>query len=132
MATPFAFVFAAIAEIAGCFAFWAVVRNGASPLWLVPGGLSLLAFGLVLTQVDSVAAGRSCAAYGGVYVAASLRWLWAVEGFRPDRWDLEPMGHFEQGSTIIVFAPRGCTLVDGVAPGARIRVGRPLVRLASR
>ncbi len=107
MRTTLFFAAAAFFEIAGCFAFWIVVRNGANALWLVPGGLSLLAFGAALTQIEAAAAGRAFAAYGGVYVAASLVWLWAVEGFRPDRWDLMGGAVCLAGAAIIVFAPRG-------------------------
>jgi len=107
MHTALFFCLAALAEIAGCFAFWAVVRNGATTLWLVPGTLSLIAFGALLTQVEASAAGRAFAAYGGVYVAASLVWLWAVEDMRPDRWDLLGGAVCIVGAAIIVFAPRG-------------------------
>jgi len=107
MHTALFFCLAALAEIAGCFAFWAVVRNGATTLWLIPGTLSLIAFGALLTQVEASAAGRAFAAYGGVYVAASLVWLWAVEDMRPDRWDLLGGAVCIVGAAIIVFAPRG-------------------------
>ena len=107
MHTAFFFAAAALAEIAGCFAFWAVVRNGAATWWLVPGTLSLIAFAALLTQVEASAAGRAFAAYGGVYVAASLLWLWAVEDMRPDRWDLVGGTVCILGAAIIVFAPRG-------------------------
>ena len=73
------FLGAAFFEIAGCFAFWAWVRLGKSVLWLLPGGISLLIFAWLLTFVDSEAAGRTYAAYGGIYVLASLLWLWLVE-----------------------------------------------------
>ncbi|WP_029351557.1 YnfA family protein [Bosea sp. 117] len=107
MTTSVVFVLAAFFEIAGCFAFWAVVRSGASALWLAPGLVSLVAFAALLTQVDASAAGRAFAAYGGVYVAASLAWLWAVEGFRPDRWDLVGGAVCLTGAAIVVFGPRG-------------------------
>jgi small multidrug resistance family-3 protein len=107
MTTPLAFVLAALAEIAGCFAFWVVVRNGASALWLAPGVASLIAFAWLLTFVDAQAAGRAFAAYGGVYVAVSLAWLWAVEGFRPDRWDLLGGTICLVGAAVVVFGPRG-------------------------
>lgn len=106
MHTAVFFALAALAEIAGCFAFWAVVRNGAAAGWLVPGTLSLIAFGALLTQVEASAAGRAFAAYGGVYVAASLLWLWAVEHMRPDRWDLIGGTVCLIGAAIIVFVPR--------------------------
>lgn len=79
---------AALAEIAGCFAFWSWLRLGRSVLWLVPGLLALMLFAWALTRVDVDFAGRAYAAYGGVYIAASLGWLWMVEGTRPDRFDL--------------------------------------------
>ncbi|MCS0495045.1 YnfA family protein [Ancylobacter sp. MQZ15Z-1] len=107
MHTAFLFLAAALFEIAGCFAFWAVLRSGASALWLAPGLASLVAFAAVLTQVDASAAGRAFAAYGGVYVAASLVWLWTVEGLRPDRWDLLGGAVCLAGAAIIVFGPRG-------------------------
>jgi drug/metabolite transporter superfamily protein YnfA len=53
-----------------------------------PSVLALVLFAYLLTHVEAVAAGRAYAAYGGVYIAASLLWLWAVEGLGPDRWDL--------------------------------------------
>ncbi|EKX57720.1 hypothetical protein D516_1182 [Rhodobacter sp. AKP1] len=83
-----AYAGAALAEIAGCFAVWAWWRLGASALWLVPGALSLGAFAWLLALTPVEAAGRSYAVYGEVYLAASLLWLWAVEGVRPDRWDM--------------------------------------------
>ena len=86
--TILAYVAAALAEIAGCFAFWAWLRLGASAWWLVPGGASLALFAYLLTLVDTDAAGRAYAAYGGVYIVASILWLWAAEGRQPDRWDM--------------------------------------------
>ncbi len=82
------FAAAALAEIAGCFAFWAWWRLDKSPLWLVPGVASLILFAWLLTLTDAGAAGRAYAAYGGIYIAASLGWLWLAEGMRPDRWDM--------------------------------------------
>ena len=82
------FAGAALAEIAGCFAVWNWARNGASAWWLLPGMASLGLFAFLLTWVEADAAGRAFAAYGGVYVAASLFWLWAVEGRVPTSWDL--------------------------------------------
>lgn len=88
MMTAIVYVAAALAEIAGCFSFWAWRRSGASTLLLIPGTASLILFAWLLTRVDSAAAGRAYAAYGGVYICASLAWLWAVEGVRPDARDL--------------------------------------------
>lgn len=107
MLTIAAYIGAAIAEIAGCFAFWAWLRLD-KPFWLViPGVGSLVLFAYFLTLVDSAAAGRAYAAYGGVYIASSLVWLWLVEGVRPDRWDIVGAGVCLIGAVIIIAAPRG-------------------------
>ena len=101
------FALAALAEIAGCFAVWAWARQGASALWLVPGLVSLAVFAFALTRIESDFAGRAFAAYGGVYIAASLIWMWAAEGQRPDGWDLLGGAVCLAGTAIILFAPRG-------------------------
>jgi len=106
MPTISAYIGAAVAEIAGCFAFWAWARMHKSALWLLPGVAALVLFAWLLTKVDSDAAGRAYAAYGGVYIAASLLWLWAVEGMRPDRWDIVGSLLCLAGAGIILFGPR--------------------------
>ncbi len=98
---------AALAEIAGCFAVWMWWRAGASALWLLPGGLALAAFAFLLALTPPEAAGRSFAAYGGIYIAASLLWLWFAEGLRPDRFDLAGAALALAGTAVILFAPRG-------------------------
>ena len=100
------YIAAAVAEIAGCFAFWAWLKLDRSPLWLIPGMLSLAAFAWLLTLVQVEAAGRAYATYGGVYIAASLVWLWAFEGMRPDRWDVTGAAICLLGAAVILFGPR--------------------------
>ena len=100
------FALAAVAEIAGCFAFWAWLRLDKSSWWLVPGMASLALFAWALTFVESDAAGRAYAAYGGVYIVASLAWLWAIEGVRPDRWDGIGAAIVLVGAGVILFGPR--------------------------
>lgn len=106
MSSIAAYVGAALAEIAGCFAFWAWLRLDKSALWVLPGLLSLGAFAFLLTLVESAQAGRAYAAYGGVYIAASLGWLWIAEGMRPDRWDAIGAAICLCGAAIILFGPR--------------------------
>jgi len=97
---------AALAEIAGCFAFWAWLRLGRSMLWLVPGIISLALFAWLLTLIDTDHAGRGYAAYGGIYIVSAILWLWAVEGVRPDRWDLTGGAVCLLGAAIILCGPR--------------------------
>ena len=106
MSAAIAFPLAALAEIAGCFAFWTWWRLGSSPLWLVPGLFSLAVFGWLLSQVEATAAGRVFAAYGGIYIVASIGWMWWAEGERPDRWDLIGAVICLAGATVILAAPR--------------------------
>lgn len=106
MTTLALYLGAALAEIAGCFAFWAWLRLGNSVLWLVPGALALAVFAFLLTRVEADFAGRAYAAYGGVYIASSLLWLWAVEGVRADRWDLVGASICLLGAAIILWGPR--------------------------
>ena len=106
MPTIAAYIGAALFEIAGCFAFWGWLRLGNPIWWLLPGLVSLGLFAWLLTLVESAAAGRAFAAYRGVYIAASLGWLWAVEGILPDRWDLTGGAICLAGAAIILAAPR--------------------------
>ncbi|KAA5604233.1 YnfA family protein [Roseospira marina] len=107
MGTVPAYVLAAFAEIAGCFAFWAWLRLDKTPLWLGPGLASLALFAWTLTRVDADLAGRAYAAYGGIYIVASLVWMWGVEGSRPDRWDVAGAILCVCGAGVILFGPRG-------------------------
>ncbi len=103
------FALAAFLEIAGCFAFWLWVRRGASPVLVILGIASLIGFALALTRVDSAFAGRAYAAYGGIYIAASLVWLWVIEGQTPTRADV----------TGAILAVIGALVIIGFATRAR-------------
>lgn len=101
------YIAAALAEIAGCFAFWAWLRLD-GPIWLlVPGIASLCLFPWLLTLIDQDQAGRTYAAYGGVYIVSALMWLWLAEGVRPDRWDVLGDAVSLLGAAIILWGPRG-------------------------
>jgi small multidrug resistance family-3 protein len=106
MPTLLAYAGAALAEIAGCFAFWAWLRLDRSPWWVAPGLVLLALFAYLLTLVESEAAGRAYAAYGGIYIAASILWLWIAEGHQPDRWDVAGGAVCLAGMAIILYGPR--------------------------
>lgn len=104
--TVFAYIGAALAEIAGCFGFWAWLRLDRSALWLIPAIACLCLFAALLTLADVDQAGRTYAAYGGVYIVSSIAWLWLVEGARPDRWDVSGAAICLVGAAVILWAPR--------------------------
>ena len=106
MKTITLYVLAAACEIGGCYAFWRWLKQGQSMLWAIAGAVALVACAWLLTRVDSPAAGRVFAAYGGLYIAASLVWMRVVEGLRPDRWDLAGAAVCLAGAAIILWAPR--------------------------
>ena len=101
------FVAAALLEIAGCFSFWAWLRNSRSPWLVVPGVVSLILFALCLTRVEAAYAGRAYAAYGGIYIVSSLVWLRGVEGITPDRWNFIGSAVCVAGALLILLGPRG-------------------------
>jgi small multidrug resistance family-3 protein len=99
------FILTAITEIVGCYLPYLWLNKGA-PVWvLAPAALSLAMFVWLLT-LHPAAAGRVYAAYGGVYVAVAILWLWAVDGIRPTIWDLTGATVAIVGMAIILFAPR--------------------------
>lgn len=104
--TAIIYIAAAFFEIAGCFSFWIWLREGKTGWWLAPGVVSLVLFAGLLTQLDTAAAGRAYAAYGGVYIVASLLWLLVVEDVRPDRWDILGALICLMGAAVILFGPR--------------------------
>ncbi|WP_278368189.1 YnfA family protein [Acetobacter orientalis] len=100
------YIIAGFAEIAGCFAAWLWLKEGRSAWLLVPGLCSLALFALILTRIEAESAGRAYAAYGGVYITASLIWMRLVEGRAPDKWELLGAGICLAGAGLILFAPR--------------------------
>jgi small multidrug resistance family-3 protein len=99
------FVVTAVTEIVGCYLPFLAVRQGKSFWLLFPAAASLAVFAWLLT-LHPTGAGRTYAAYGGVYVATAVLWLWLVEGRQPDRWDLVGAGVCILGMAIIVLGPR--------------------------
>ncbi|MBD3766068.1 MAG: YnfA family protein [Rhodobacterales bacterium] len=114
-----------MAEIGGCLAVWAVLRLGAPVWWLLPGLAALAAFAWLLTLAPAEAAGRAFAAYGGVYIVASLVWMWAVEGLRPHRWNAAGAALCLAGAAVMLLAPRqGRGRGPSAGPGgAQVRSG---------
>ncbi|HEY3597733.1 MAG TPA: YnfA family protein [Paraburkholderia sp.] len=106
MKTLLLYVVTAVAEILGCYLPWRWLKDGGSAWLLVPGALSLAVFAWLLT-LHGAAAGRVYAAYGGVYVAVAIVWLWGVEQVRPTVWDFAGAALTLAGMSVIAFQPRG-------------------------
>ena len=101
------FVLAAVAEIGGAWLIWQGVREHRGLVWVGAGILALAAYGFVATLQPDANFGRILAAYGGVFVAGSLAWGTALDGFRPDRYDLAGALVCIAGVGLIMYAPRG-------------------------
>jgi small multidrug resistance family-3 protein len=106
MSSLFWYVIAAAGEIGGCFAVWSWLRLGKSAWWLVPGVAALVVFAVALTRVEAEFAGRAYAAYGGIYVVASIGWLMVVERVWPDRWDVMGAVLCVVGTVVILWGRR--------------------------
>ncbi|WP_374929459.1 YnfA family protein [Kytococcus sedentarius] len=101
------FVLAALLEIGGAWLVWQGVREHRGMVWVGAGMVALGLYGLVATLQPDANFGRILAAYGGVLVAGSLAWAMALDGFRPDRWDLAGAALCLVGVAVIMYAPRG-------------------------
>ena len=100
------FVLAAIFEIGGAWLVWQGVREQRGWLWAGIGALALGAYGFVATLQPDANFGRILAAYGGVFVAGSLLWGMAFDGFRPDRFDVTGALICLVGLAVIMYSPR--------------------------
>ena len=100
------FVLAALAEIGGAWLIWQGVREHRGWVWAGAGVVALGLYGFVATLQPDASFGRILAAYGGVFVAGSLLWGMAVDGFRPDRWDVAGTAVCLAGVALIMYAPR--------------------------
>jgi small multidrug resistance family-3 protein len=98
------FAITAIAEIVGCYLPYRWLRQGKSPLFLIPAAASLALFAWLLT-LHPTAAGRVYAAYGGMYITIALGWLWLVDGVRPERSDFVGVALCLIGMAVIMYSP---------------------------
>ena len=101
------FVLAALFEIGGAWLVWQGVREHRGWIWVGLGVIALGAYGFVATLQPDAYFGRILAAYGGVFVAGSLLWGMAFDGFRPDRWDVTGAIVCLLGVAVSMYAPRG-------------------------
>lgn len=98
------FILTALAEIVGCYLPYLWLKKDGPSWLLIPGGLSLALFAWLLS-LHPTAAGRTYAAYGGVYIGVAIVWLWLVDSVRPTAWDLVGSAVALLGMAIIMFGP---------------------------
>ncbi|OUD09897.1 hypothetical protein BVC71_05790 [Marivivens niveibacter] len=96
------YIGAALAEIAGCYCIWLWMRLDRTVYWTIPGVALLIGFAILLTLIPNDVAGRAYAAYGGVYITASVAWMWLIEGQRPSVTDISGGLVCLLGATIIL------------------------------
>jgi len=99
------FAVTAMAEILGCYLVYLCLKQGKSAWLLAPAAASLALFAFLLT-LHPFAAGRTYAAYGCVYVALAIAWLWLIEGMPPTAWDLAGVAIALAGMAVIVLQPQ--------------------------
>ena len=98
------FAITAVAEIVGCYLPWLVLREEKSAWLLLPAAASLALFAWLLT-LHPHAAGRTYAAYGRMYIAVALAWLYWVDGVALTRWDVAGAAVALVGMGIIALQP---------------------------
>ena len=103
------FMLAAVFEIAGCYAFWLILRLDKSLWWILPGALALLLFALCLTRIEADFAGRAYAAYGGIYIVMSLLWAATIERQLPAMSDILGGALCLAGAMVIFLQPDSAT-----------------------
>ena len=99
------FILAAIFEIGGCYFVWLWLKEYKSYWYGIAGMILLAAYGVIATFQPSTF-GRVYAAYGGIFIIASLVWAYQLDHFRPDRWDIIGSLIVLIGVVIIYYAPR--------------------------
>ena len=102
--TVLLFVGTALAEIVGCYLPWLILKQGRSIWLLIPAALSLALFAWLLT-LHPTAAGRTYAAYGGVYIAVAIVWLRLVDGIPLTTWDVVGALIAMGGMAVIAIQP---------------------------
>jgi small multidrug resistance family-3 protein len=98
------FAITALAEIIGCYLPWLVLRQGKPLYLLIPAAVSLVLFAWLLT-LHPTAAGRTYAAYGGMYIAVALLWLKFVDCVSLTRWDVSGAMIALIGMAVIALQP---------------------------
>jgi small multidrug resistance family-3 protein len=103
------FITAAVAEIGGAYLMWQAIKEGRGVWFALAGALALTGYGAVAALQPDANFGRVLAAYGGVFIVGSLLWGMAVDGFRPDRYDLAGALVCIVGVAVIMYAPRSAS-----------------------
>ncbi len=99
------FVLAGLCEIGGGYFVWLWFREGRPLAYGIAGAAILILYGIIPT-FQQAHFGRVYAAYGGMFIVLSLIWGWALDGVRPDRFDIIGGAISLVGMVVIMYAPR--------------------------
>lgn len=99
------FVLAGLCEIGGGYLVWLWSREGRPLAYDIAGAVILILYGIIPT-FQPAQFGRVYAAYGGMFIFLSLFWGWALDGVRPDRFDIIGTAICLVGMAVIMYAPR--------------------------
>ncbi|CAM6125207.1 unnamed protein product [Calypogeia fissa] len=99
------FFAAGLCEIGGGWLVWKWRKDGWNWGFFILGSLILIAYGIIPTLQDQVF-GRTYAAYGGFFIVLAILWGYALDGDRPDKWDLIGAAIAVAGVALIMFVPR--------------------------
>lgn len=111
--SSFLFILAGLAEIGGGYFIWIWLRNDASIMWGILGGIVLIMYGIIPTFQQFPSFGRIYAAYGGVFIIMSILWGWSIDGVKPDFYDWLGTLIALFGTAIILWSPRKAVEKEG-------------------
>jgi small multidrug resistance family-3 protein len=106
ISTFFILFIASIFELVGSFGLWMWMKQDKSILFVIPGTIFLVAFVYLMTTIDSEYAGKLYALYSGIYLLASIGWMWLFEGNAPSKFDVMGIGSYLFGSIMIFYGER--------------------------
>ena len=100
------YVFAALGELGGTYAFWRWLKGGGTAYLAVVGLAALLFYAIIQTYQPEGGYGRVYAAYAGVFLVGAMLWGWAIDGSTPDRYDFIGAAVTMVGVVVVIFGRR--------------------------
>jgi small multidrug resistance family-3 protein len=99
------FFFAAALEIGGGYLIWKWLRDHKGKIFGLIGGLILFSYGIIPT-FQPANFGRVYAAYGGIFIIASIMWGYWIDKKKPDKFEIIGSVIVLVGVAIMFYFPR--------------------------